>query len=124
MAHFAKLDENNIVLEVNVVNNDALDLSNEEASGIAFLTEWSGGHLNWKQTSYNGNIRKNFAGIGYRYDPDFDVFISPQPYPSWKLNYTTYQWEAPIAMPENIENYLWRWSEYNKEWIQVAIPSA
>lgn len=121
MAHFAKLDENNIVLEVNVVNNDALDPSNEEASGIAFLTEWSGGHLNWKQTSYSGNIRKNFAGIGYRYDPDFDVFISPQPYPSWKLNYTTYQWEAPIPMPEDIENYLWRWSEYNKEWIQVAV---
>jgi hypothetical protein len=121
MAHFAKLDENNIVLEVNVVNNNALDPSNEEASGIAFLTEWSGGHYNWKQTSYNGNIRKNFAGIGYRYDPDFDVFISPQPYPSWKLNYTTYQWEAPVAIPEDSDKNLYRWSEYNKEWILIPL---
>jgi hypothetical protein len=123
MAHFAKLDENNIVLEVNVVNNDALNPSNEEASGIAFLTEWSGGYTNWKQTSYNGSIRANYAGIGYIYDPDFDVFIAPRPYPSWKLNYTTYQWEAPVAMPEDIEGYFYKWSEINKEWIQVAIPA-
>jgi hypothetical protein len=123
MAHFAKLDENNIVLEVNVVNNDALDPSNEEASGIAFLTEWSGGYSKWKQTSYNGGIRANFAGIGFRYEPDFDVFIAPQPYPSWKLNYTTYQWEAPIAKPDEVEGFIWKWSEINKEWIQVAIPA-
>lgn len=120
MAHFAKLDENNIVLEVNVVNNDALDPSNEEASGIAFLTEWSGGYSKWKQTSYNGSIRANYAGIGYRYYPDFDVFIAPQPYSSWKLNYTTFQWEAPVAKPEDIEGYIWIWSEINKEWVQVA----
>jgi len=123
MAHFAKLDENNIVLEINVVNNDAIDPNNEEVSGIAFLTQWSGGHSNWKQTSYNGNIRTNFAGIGYIYDPDFDVFIPPQPYLSWKLNHTTYQWEAPVAKPDDIEGYIWKWSEYNKEWIQVAIPA-
>ncbi len=78
MAHFAKLDENNIVLEVNVVNNDALDASNEEASGIAFLTEWSGGYSNWKQTSYNGTFRKHYAGIGYTYDSIRDAFISPK----------------------------------------------
>ena len=123
MAHFAKLDENNIVLEVIVVNNDALDPSNEEISGIEFLTEWSGGHSNWKQTSYNGNIRANFASIGYTYDSDFNVFISPRPYLSWKLNYTTCQWEAPVVKPEDIEGYIWRWSEINKEWIQVAIPA-
>ena len=126
MAHFAKLDENNIVLEVNVVNNDALDASNEEASGIAFLTEWSGGYSKWKKTSYNAvtnGFRKNYAGIGYRYDEIFDAFISPQPYPSWKLNYTTYQWEAPVAIPEDADEYLYKWSEINKEWIQVAIPT-
>lgn len=123
MAHFAKLDENNIVLEVIVVNNDALDPNNEEISGIEFLTEWSGGHSNWKQTSYNGNIRANFASIGYTYDSDFNVFISPRPYLSWKLNYTTCQWEAPVVKPEDIEGYIWRWSEINKEWIQVAIPA-
>ena len=127
MAHFAKLDENNIVLEVNVVNNGVLDLNNEEASGIAFLTEWSNGYSNWKQTSYNavsGNgFRKNYAGIGYTYDAIFDAFIAPQPYPSWKLDYTTYQWVAPVAMPEITEEYIWKWSEINKEWIQVAIPA-
>jgi hypothetical protein len=123
MAHFAKLNENNIVLEVIVVNNSILDSSNEEASGISFLTEWSGGYSNWKQTSYNGNVRANFAGIGYIYDPDFDVFIAPRPYPSWKLNYTTYQWEAPVARPDDIEGFVFKWSEINKEWIQVAIPA-
>ena len=121
MAHFAKLDENNNVIEVQVVNNNVLDPNNEEASGIAFLIECSGGYTNWKQTSYNGNIRANYAGVGYKYDPTFDIFIAPQPYPSWKLNYTTYQWVAPVAMPEDIEGYVWRWSEYNKEWIQVAV---
>lgn len=123
MAHFAKLDKNNIVLEVIVVNNDALDPSNEEINGIEFLTEWSGGHSNWKQTSYNGNVRANYAGIGYKYDPDFNVFISPRPYLSWKLNYTTFDWEAPVARPDAVEGYVWRWSEYNKEWIQVVIPA-
>jgi hypothetical protein len=122
MAHFAKLDENNIVLEVNVVNNDALDPNNEESSGIAFLTEWSGGYSKWKQTSYNGNLRANFAGVGFKYDSDFDVFIPPQPYPSWKLNYTTFQWEAPVAMPDEVEGYVWKWSEINKEWIQIQLP--
>jgi hypothetical protein len=120
MAHFAKLDENNIVLEVNVVNNDALDPNNEEASGIAFLTEWSGGYTNWKQTSYNSTTRKNFAGIGYKYDDLFDAFIAPQPYPSWKLDYTTFQWEAPVALPDAIEGFVFKWSEYNKEWVKVA----
>jgi hypothetical protein len=123
VAHFAKLDNNNIVIEVNSVNNNVLDLNDEENSGIAFLTEWSNGYSNWKQTSYNKNFRVNYAGVGYKYDPDFDVFIAPQPYPSWKLNYTTFQWEAPVAKPEDIEGYIWKWSEYNKEWIQVAIPS-
>ena len=79
MAHFAKLDENNIVLEVNVVNNNVLDINNEELSGIAFLTEWSGGYSNWKQASYNGSFRKNFAGIGFTYDPIRDAFIPPMP---------------------------------------------
>jgi hypothetical protein len=79
MAHFAKLNDNNEVLEVHVVNNDSLDLQNEEASGIAFLTEWSQGYTNWKQTSYNGNFRYNFAGIGYSYDPIDDAFIAPIP---------------------------------------------
>jgi hypothetical protein len=79
MAHFAKLDENNIVIDVNVVANEALDSKNEEKSGIAFLTEWSGGHSNWKQTSFNCTMRFNFAAIGYTYDSVDDAFIPPMP---------------------------------------------
>lgn len=77
MAHFAKLDDNNIVIEVVTIANASLDSKNEEASGIAFLTEWSGGYTNWLQTSYNGKTRYNFAGIGYLYDPIDDAFIAP-----------------------------------------------
>lgn len=123
MAHFAQLDENNIVTQVIVVNNSEL-LENgveSEAKGIAFCQSLLGGI--WKQTSYNGNIRANYAGIGYKYDQDFDVFIAPQPYPSWKLNYTTYKWEAPVTKPDNGEGYVWQWSEINKEWIKIELPS-
>jgi hypothetical protein len=79
MAHFAKLDDHNLVLEVHVVANAALDPKNEEASGIAFLTDWSGGYTNWVQTSYNGKIRYNYAGIGFTYDSIDDAFIAPMP---------------------------------------------
>lgn len=79
MAHFAKLDDNNVVTEVHIVNNETLDIKNEEVSGIEFLTAWSGGHTNWKQTSYNGNIRYNYAAVGYLYDPIDDAFIAPMP---------------------------------------------
>ena len=121
MAHFARLDENNTVTQVIVVNNNELleDGIESESKGIAFCQSLFGG--NWKQTSYNENRRANYAGVGFKYDPDFDVFISPQPYPSWKLNYTTYKWEAPVVMPNSIEGYIWIWSEYNKEWIKTAL---
>jgi hypothetical protein len=79
MAHFAKLDENNIVIDVNVLNNAVLDSADEEGSGIAFLTDWSGGYSNWKQTSYSEAFRYNFAGIGFTYDPIDDAFIAPAP---------------------------------------------
>lgn len=79
MAHFAKLDDNNMVLEVHVVNNNALDLDNEEASGIAFLTEWSGGYSRWVQCSYNGSLRKNYPGVGWHFDAQRDAFIPPKP---------------------------------------------
>lgn len=94
MAHFAQLD-NNIVTQVIVVNNDALDLSNEEASGIAFCQSLFGG--NWKQTSYNANIRYNFAGIGYTYDEARDAFIPPKPTEgNWELDETTCNWKEVI----------------------------
>jgi hypothetical protein len=110
MAHFAKLDENNVVTEVHVVNNIELlaaDGSESELLGVAFLTRWSGGYSNWKQTSYNGRIRKNYAGIGYTYDQNRDAFIPPQPFPSWTLNEDTCLWEPPIAYPNDGKIYYW-----------------
>lgn len=79
MAHFAKLDDNNKVMQVIVINNAELDPSNEEASGLNWLINWSGGYTNWKQTSYNANFRGKFAGIGDIYDETNDVFVKPQP---------------------------------------------
>jgi hypothetical protein len=117
MAHFAKLNENNIVLQVNVVNNDALDLNNEEASGIVFLTQWSGGYSNWKQTSYNGNIRKQYAGIGYTYDSIADVFITPQPFASWSLD-ENFDWQSPTPKPAD---GLWSWDESSLSWVESTI---
>jgi hypothetical protein len=114
MAHFAKLDENNIVLEVNAVSNDALDTSNEEASGIAFLTEWSGGYSNWKQTSYNGTTRKNYAGVGYYFDEARDAFIPPKPFESWLLDEETCFWQAPVAYPT--DGGIYSWNEETRQW--------
>lgn len=119
MAHFAKLDKDNIVLEVNVVANAALDPANEEASGIAFLTEWSGGYTNWKQTSYNGSFRKNYAAIGYKYDLQRDAFIAPKPFASWNLNEQTCQWEAPIQYPNDGQMY--RWDEEIGNWVAIEL---
>ena len=119
MAHYAFLDENNVVTEV-IVGIDETEL----IEGLDPET-WYGNFRGQvcKRTSYNGNIRGNFAGVGYKFDYNFDVFIPPSPFLSWKLNYTTFQWEAPTACPEEVEGHLWLWSEYNKEWIQVAIPT-
>ena len=117
MSHFAELDEQNIVTRVIVVANEEL-LENgveSEAKGIAFCQSLLGG--NWKQTSYNGSIRKNFAGIGSTYDPQRDAFIHPQPYPSWTLNEETCRWDSPVAYPTDEKIY--RWDEATTTWIEV-----
>ena len=114
MAHFAKLAENDVVLEVVVVNNN--DAPNE-ASGIAFLTKLFGDGIIWKQTSYNGNIRKNYAGIGYTYNEARDAFIPPQPYPSWLLNEQTCQWESPTPMPT--DGKIYQWDEAKLAWVEA-----
>jgi hypothetical protein len=121
MAHFAKLDENNVVLTVNVVNNNdvLLDGIEVESAGIDFLTRWSNGYTNWKQTSYNGNFRKNYAGIGYTYDAQRDAFIPPQPYPSWSLDENTCLWQALAPMPTDGKMYFW--DEPTLSWIEVTI---
>ncbi len=117
MAHFAKLDENNLVLEVNVVNNETLgglSFPDSEPVGIEFLTAWSGGYSNWKQTSYNANFRKNYAGIGFTYHPDLDAFVPPKPYASWLLDTETAQWSAPVPYPTDGQRYAW--NETNQTW--------
>jgi hypothetical protein len=121
MAHFAKLDESNVVLEVNVVDNIWLmqDGVESEIKGIQFLVDWSGGYSNWKQTSYNGKIRKNYAGIGYKYDSQRDAFIPPQPFPSWVLNEDTCLWDAPTPYPTDGQFY--QWDEATTSW--VAVPT-
>lgn len=115
MAHFAKLNDENQVLEVNVVNNAVLDPANQEISGIVFLTEWSGGYTNWKQTSYNNNFRKQYAGIGYTYNADADVFVAPQPYPSWSLD-NNFDWQPPTPRPEGMG---WYWDEDSLSWTEL-----
>jgi hypothetical protein len=117
MAHYAFLDNNNVVTEV-IKGIDETELIEGKTPEV-WYSEFRGQVC--KRTSYNRNIRANYAGIGYTYDPDFDVFIAPRPYASWKLNYTTYQWDAPVAKPEDIEGFIWKWSEVNLEWIKVDI---
>ena len=115
MAHFAELDENNTVLQVIVVhNNELLDTSGNEseAKGVEFCSTLFG-HTNWVQTSYNSNIRKQFAGTGYTYDSDKDIFVAPQPYPSWSLDDNS-DWQAPTPMPE--DDNMYSWNEDTQSW--------
>jgi hypothetical protein len=118
MAHFAKLGKGNIVERVEVVSND---IATTEQAGVDFLNNLYKTRDVWKQTSYNATIRKNYAGIGYKYDQTRDAFIAPKPYTSWILNETTCQWEAPVAKPtltqEQIDNSnYYRWNETIKNW--------
>lgn len=121
MSHFAKLDENNIVIDVLVVRNEDIDPLNEETSGIEYLTNLFGG--TYKQTSYNNNIRKNYATIGCTYNQNLDAFISPQPYPSWILNEITCKWEAPTIMPtiEISDSFTYLWEEETLSWLKIEI---
>ena len=118
MAHFAKLNENNIVEEVIVVSNDVLlDENNNESEekGIQFCKDLYGDDTIWIQTSYNGNIRKNFAGIGFRYDETLDAFIPPRPYESWKLHPETFNWYPPV--PEPMDGKVYYWQDIIRAWV-------
>ena len=121
MASFAKLNENNIVLEVLALSNDVignLPFPESEPLGVAFLTDWSGGYTNWKQTSYNNNFRRNYAGIGYTYDSALDAFVPPKPFPSWLLNTNTCQWQAPVPYPN--DGKLYSWNEATQSWVEIT----
>ena len=119
MAHFAEIDENNSVQRVIVVhNNELLDENGEEkeALGVAFCNSLLGG--TWLQTSYNKNMRKNFAGIEFTYYSVRDAFIPPKPFDSWVLDEATCLWKAPVAYPSD-ENY-YEWDETNTRWVEMT----
>lgn len=125
MAHFAQIDENNVVIQVIVVSNDdILDQNGNESEtiGIEFCKNLLGQNTNWVQTSYNSNFRKNYAGIGFKYHQDIDAFVSPKPYPSWILNGEEGEWEAPVPYPNdpNPEN-VYEWNEDNLEWVLTDV---
>lgn len=113
MAHAAEIDESGKVLRVIVVSND------EEPNIEQFCADLFGGR--WIKTSYNGTIRARFAGIGYTYDEQRDVFLTPKPFSSWVLNDVTTEWEAPIPKPET--GGPWMWDEPSVSWVEMpAVP--
>ena len=110
MAHFAEIDENGIVKQVLVVPDQ------EEHRGHDFLANDLGLGGTWIQTSYNHRIRKQYAGIGFKYDAEADVFIAPQPFPSWLLD-ENHDWQAPVPKPE--DDLMYVWNEENLDWEPV-----
>lgn len=109
MAHFAEIDENNIVTRILVTDND---YPNE---GYDWLIATFGGR--WVQTSYNAKIRKNFAGIGFSYDETLDAFIPPKPFDSWILDEETCRWKSPVDYPTDGKKY--KWDDDSQNWIEV-----
>ena len=121
MAHFAELDANNVVTRVIVVSNaDTSDANGVEKEhiGAAFCERLLGG--TWKQTSYNANFRKRYAGIGYTYDASLDAFVPPKPFASWTLNNTTADWQAPVPKPDDGKVYVW--NESTLSWDESVAP--
>jgi hypothetical protein len=125
MAHFAQIDENNIVQNVIVVgDNNCLNSNGEESEsiGITFCKSLLGNDTQWIQTSYNANFRKNYAGLGYTYDSVRDAFIPPNPYDSWVLVEETCQWTAPVPNPNDGKRYYW--DENIKNWVLESEENA
>lgn len=125
MAHFAQIDENNIVLQVVVISNaDLLDNKGkeQESIGIQVCKSIFGADTNWVQTSYNGNFRKKYAGIGDKYDSSADVFYWPTaPFPSWTLD-SNYEWQPPIPRPE--DGKIYEWVESSLSWVEFGSTGA
>jgi hypothetical protein len=117
MAHFAQLDENNVVLSVFVIaDEECLDADGveQEQIGADFCARLYGAEFKWVQTSYNARIRKNFAVIGGTYNVALDAFLYLSPFPSWVLNVDTCQWEPPSPLPDNENSYTW--NETTMQW--------
>lgn len=122
MAHFAKLDENNVVQEVIVIANGAvnnLEFPESEPIGVDFCKSLYGADTVWKQTSYNASFRKHYAAIGMIYNADIDAFIVPKPFPSWTLNAETGKWDAPVPYPDDGCGY--NWEEKTQTWKRVYV---
>lgn len=120
MAYFAEIDNDGTVLQViSVSNDDAPDPATEhsEPLGQAFIADVLGLLGEWRQTSYNNNFRKAYAGPGWRYDADADVFIAPQPFPSWSLD-ANYDWQPPTPRPES--EGMWLWDEDSLSWVDLT----
>ena len=120
MAHFAQLDNNNIVINVIVVhNNELLDQNGNEIEqkGIDFCKSLFGQDTQWVQTSYNGNFRKNYASGGGTYNKELNAFIAQKPYASWILNTDTCKWEAPVTMQTDNKPYIWNEDILN--WVEI-----
>ena len=124
MAHFAEIDSNNVVLRVIVVDNkdtSTPDGTEVESIGVAFCQRLFGG--NWLKTSYNGNIRKNYAGIGYTYNAGLNAFVPPKPFASWILNNDTALWDAPTSMPSDAGTgeppKRYTWDEATTSWVEA-----
>jgi len=115
MAHFAEVDTNDVVLRVLVVGND------QEHRGQEFLADDLALGGTWVQTSYNGNMRKNYAGVGFTFDRVRDAFIAPKPYPSWVLDEQTCVWDAPTPSPV-VEGKMFTWVEADLNWQEVVAP--
>jgi hypothetical protein len=114
MAHFAKLGIGNIVEQVIVISND---VATTEQAGVDFINKIYNTRDVWKQTSYNNNIRKNFAGVGYQYDQTRDAFIPKKPFNSWVLNENTCNWESPIPVPSDASiDKKYQWNEQIQNW--------
>lgn len=121
MAHFAQLDENNVVVQVIVINNNELldENGNEsEAKGIAFCQSLLGEATRWIQTSYNNKFRCRYASIEGTYDKTRDVFLYKKPYPSWILNEVNFEWDPPTPYPNDGKRY--NWDEATVSWIEVS----
>ena len=128
MAHYALLDENDTVVDI-ITGID----ETETIDGLSPEVWYSNFHgQRCKRTSYNTHanqhtsggtpFRGNYVSIGDIYDATFDAFYCKAPFPSWKLNYSTFTWHAPVAKPEEVASHTWKWSEPNQEWVSVPFP--
>ena len=131
MAHFAELNSSNEVLQVIVISNEDVDANGGDESTqaetfVASIVPYGTGGVAWKQTSYNNNFRKQYAGIGYSYDSSKNKFISPQPFPSWSLD-SNDDWQAPVTFPSiteiNSEPVMITWDENNQKWLGETYTS-